>query len=382
MHFISATLMNIGTVCVLSCTSMQALSETASPSDFSTQYKTYSAALEKQTNPILLAEQAAILASLSADEFGATHDNTINLTISAANHYRNASEAKLAASYYDKALSLFEDGDKTASVDYLLLLVEILEAKQIIAYKDKKKVTIRLRKSLENYFKTTDPKETILTTLRVYEIIIYNGQTSGRGRPLRKLGDDIIKAAEQHLAKEHLSLIKAQFAHAKLLLAIKAKEDAIVFFSKIIDTTESAVSFTHPFALGAHAQLVGIYESKNDSETATQHCLAIGRMKPWKDDIEPRPLYRVNPDYPINYAREGKQGSAIFQFDISPFGFVENAQLISVEGGRRFGDNGMSAIEKWRYAPKFEDGKAVVAKGLTVRLDFTMSGKGQDLKNI
>lgn len=350
--------------------------------NFSSLYKTYSAALQNDTDEIALAQQASALATLSATKFGATHDNTINLTISAANHYSNAKENKLAASYYDKALALFNDGDKTEREDYLLLLVEILKAKQIVAFKDVREITKQLYQGLDDYFESTDPQETIRTSILIYETIVYHGISYNRGRTIRILGKNILKVAEKQLSKKDLLLIRAQFAHGKLLTGLDKKNDAIEYFTKVIDITESAVDFTHPYALGAHAQLVGLYEAKRDSDSATEHCLAIGRMKPWQDNIEPSPLYRVNPKYPVDYARKEIEGSVVVIFDISPFGFVENAQIVTTEGGEQFATEGLRAVNKWRYAPKFEDGKAVVAEGLQVKLDFTFGSKNTKLKNI
>ena len=127
---------------------------------------------------------------------------------------------------------------------------------------------------------------------------------------------------------------------------------------------------------------MAIFETKGKSEEATEHCLAIGRMKPWRDDIEPAPLYRVNPKYPVNYARKSKEGSAIVAFDISPFGFVENARILESDG-ELFEKESLAAIKQWRYAPKFVEGEAVVAKGQKVRLDFRLGrpNRGKKLSN-
>lgn len=42
------------------------------------------------------------------------------------------------------------------------------------------------------------------------------------------------------------------------------------------------------------------------------------------------------------------------------------------EGGSGFEKESLKAIKKWRYAPKFVDGKAVAAPS-TVQLDYTLS---------
>lgn len=57
------------------------------------------------------------------------------------------------------------------------------------------------------------------------------------------------------------------------------------------------------------------------------------------------------------------------EFDITQSGFVENIKVLKSEGGSAFEREAVKAMEKWRYAPKFENGQAVVASA-KVQLDF------------
>jgi TonB family protein len=139
----------------------------------------------------------------------------------------------------------------------------------------------------------------------------------------------------------------------------------------VIASVTSAIDTSHPYELASHASLVQLYEKKGQSDEATEHCIAIGRMTPWSDEIEPVPLYRIDPRYPEKMARKGDEGYAILEFTISSFGFVEDITIIE-SSHRDFEKTSLDALAKWRYAPKIEDGQAVESGRRKVKLDFTL----------
>ncbi|WP_338589439.1 energy transducer TonB [Shewanella khirikhana] len=127
--------------------------------------------------------------------------------------------------------------------------------------------------------------------------------------------------------------------------------------------------YTHPYALGAHSRLVELYELMGKSDLSTEHCIAIGRMKPWDENQQQTPLFRREPDYPMELARRGKNGWAEISFTVDEMGIVRDPKVLDSEGGKGFEKASMEALKAWRYAPKFEDGKPVKAES-SVRLDF------------
>ena len=50
---------------------------------------------------------------------------------------------------------------------------------------------------------------------------------------------------------------------------------------------------------------------------------------------------------------------------------MTNATIIESSGGKDFHKSALAALKKWRYAPKFEEGKAVNSDA-SVQLDFKM----------
>jgi len=104
-------------------------------------------------------------------------------------------------------------------------------------------------------------------------------------------------------------------------------------------------------------------------------------MTPWQEDIKPQPLFRLPPKYPTKMARNRKEGWVLLSFDISAYGFVENIAVLE-SSHRGFEEVSKEALERWRYAPKFEDGQAVKAEDMRVQLDYTFGNRDRNFKNI
>jgi TonB family protein len=156
---------------------------------------------------------------------------------------------------------------------------------------------------------------------------------------------------------------------AKFFRAKNKTNKSIDYFEKVVTKVQQQLDTSHPYELAAHASLVELYESKGKSEDATKHCVAIGKMTPWSDDIEPTPLYRQDPNYPKSEIKRKNDGWVELGFVIDSFGFVKDIQVLETSSNS-FAKEGVKALEKWRYAPKITDGQAVVSPKMRVRLDF------------
>ena len=91
-------------------------------------------------------------------------------------------------------------------------------------------------------------------------------------------------------------------------------------------------------------------------------------------DGDATPIVRIEPKYPIQAARDGKEGWVTLSFTINEIGGVEDVDVIEAEPKRIFNKEAKRALRKWKYKPKVVDGKAMRQPGLTVRLDFKMDG--------
>ena len=91
-------------------------------------------------------------------------------------------------------------------------------------------------------------------------------------------------------------------------------------------------------------------------------------------DGEATPIVRIEPKYPIQAARDGKEGWVKLSFSINEIGGVEDVEVIEAQPKRVFDKEAKRALRKWKYKPNVVDGKPQKQTGLTVQLDFKMSG--------
>jgi TonB family protein len=84
------------------------------------------------------------------------------------------------------------------------------------------------------------------------------------------------------------------------------------------------------------------------------------------------PVIRIEPKYPIEAAKNNQEGSVILQFDIAKNGSTDNIQVIESFPQQVFDKVSVTALEKWKYKPRVQGGKAQRQTGLTVQLDYRM----------
>ncbi len=91
-------------------------------------------------------------------------------------------------------------------------------------------------------------------------------------------------------------------------------------------------------------------------------------------DGDATPIVRIEPKYPIQAARDGKEGWVRLSFTINEIGGVEDVEVLESDPKRVFDKEAKRALRKWKYKPKVVDGKPMRQPGLTVQLDFKMGG--------
>ncbi|WP_299072565.1 energy transducer TonB [uncultured Paraglaciecola sp.] len=95
---------------------------------------------------------------------------------------------------------------------------------------------------------------------------------------------------------------------------------------------------------------------------------SVGAMR----DGDATPIVRIEPKYPVQAARDGKEGWVKLSFTINEVGGVEDVKVIEADPKRVFDREARRALGKWKYKPKIEDGKPMKQYGLTVQLDFKL----------
>jgi TonB family protein len=109
-----------------------------------------------------------------------------------------------------------------------------------------------------------------------------------------------------------------------------------------------------------------------------QSISAIEISKHLSTIVEPEPIDRIHPKYPVKAAKENRAGWSKFSFVIEKDGSVSNILELDSSGSKDFSKAAAKAIKRWKYQPALENGEPIQQCVNTVQLDFRMR-KGRDV---
>lgn len=198
------------------------------------------------------------------------------------------------------------------------------------------------------------------------------------GRLLVQIGGDVAMQSRTHKGRNKLSKGRkllartlgtdsvdyalAAFKEGKVRLGMRRYSDATVRLNEALTVFASPAAADDRMELLTRAFLVRALEEQGESDRATEHCIAIGRLTPAEGTRRAEPIYRIPPRYPPSALMMGKEGQVLLEFDVDEMGFVRNARVVEASNDL-FVNASLTALNKFRYAPRFVDGAATVAKG-------------------
>ena len=146
--------------------------------------------------------------------------------------------------------------------------------------------------------------------------------------------------------------------------------DAEDHFVLALSSFQTQMPAAHDRQLQTRSMLVKTYELLGDSGKATEHCLAIGEMMSATQSPEVEPLFRTSPSYPIDMLANRKEGFVDVGFTVDEEGFVRSPRALVVNGGDSFAEPAIAAVKRFRYAPKFANGRPVETEHVRARVRF------------
>jgi len=189
-----------------------------------------------------------------------------------------------------------------------------------------------------------------------------------------------LDAGDQKLGLTSLFLGKMAFADRSSKKAAAHLEEALTSFGGQSDRARQ-------LRLSTHALLVQIYETRGDSDLATEHSIAIGRDTPADSDQDYLPIFRPRPNYPKVMRQRRIEGFVDIEFTVNESGFTENARVIravtsdpqraekalaSDDVNESFSVAALLAVKRFRYAPRFENGVAMPVENVKARVSFKL----------
>lgn len=354
------TWMAIAIAAGLSCAAMAA----ADPQAFNQHYAAYQQALKNKDIKAAIHE-LSIAHQLAKEVYSADSENYANLTLNLAN-------AKLAIKttpnevfpLYQQVVTSYE---KLFGADDPRLIEALLGVSKTAA--DTSLTLQMLDRSISIAEHSKDPALLAEVQLEGFEIASKTNKYSYKHLNWLK---DAYAFFNSDANKNANLKLRATFLLGDAKLGEKRLNEAADLLNNVVEQTKG-LNYSHPFALASHARLVTVYERLGKSDAATPHCVALGAMQPWANDQDIVPLYRVEPSYPEREARRGVDGYAVLRFTINESGAVQNISVEKTSGSASFGEVASKALSKWRYTPKFVDGKPTTTDNHLVRLDFNIN---------
>ncbi|USD36347.1 MULTISPECIES: energy transducer TonB [Ferrimonas] len=322
--------------------------------DASEAYQAYLSAVETG-NSKQIAETAKLAYELGSKEYGDDSINTATLALNLANQTR---DHQAATRLLKPALPVFirtYGDDAVELLDLYLALQQHSDGQHSSYYRNYVRISER------HYGKDSFSHGLMLMDLA-------NAMTGNNARQGRTYAQQALPLIAQQAQGNTIERAEAEFLNGVYAQGFNDSEQAIDHYEKVVGLFQT-LDYSHPYALAAHSRLVPLLEKQGQSEAATTHCLAIGQMVPWQDDIEASPLYRVEPHWPRSTLKRHQEGTVVLKLTIDDNGFVSGTELVENRGSRLFVKATEKAVSQWRYAPKFEHGQAVEAVTM-VRVDF------------
>lgn len=295
--------------------------------------------------------------------FGVEHINTANLAINYSKTL-NKKEQKQVIELLSLAKPVFEDKYGENALQLVSLYKVLAGAHKILHNSDASTQALFDALDILELHKEAHPIYVANKQNEIGSILLYWGKRES------KVLLDANQVLSEKLDSTDHRVIMSNFNLGKYYIKLEQYTNAIESFEKNLPVLQTITNKSLPIELVTHASLVKAYENIGESDKATEHCIAIGSMRPWDNNQDVIPLYRAKPQYPGSMLRQGISGWAKYKFSITLSGFVDDIELLS-SSGPVFPRYAKKALEQWRYAPKFENGKAVRAENLKVTLNFT-----------
>ncbi|XOV90263.1 MAG: TonB family protein [Pseudomonadota bacterium] len=118
--------------------------------------------------------------------------------------------------------------------------------------------------------------------------------------------------------------------------------------------------------LATRKLLVQALEGLGRSDEATEHCLVVGRKSMSDQHIL---IGTVEPNYPVDAVEQMENGWVVVEFTVNEEGFVRDP-VVAETTSTLFNAAAIEAASRFRFAPRFQDGKPIATPGVRNKISF------------
>lgn len=133
---------------------------------------------------------------------------------------------------------------------------------------------------------------------------------------------------------------------------------------------------SHPdnlrYEVAARTLIAQALEKLGRRDEATDHLLFVGKHLPQTGKY--LPISRDPPAYyPPGPQYGHRDGWVMLEFTVDEAGFTRDHQVVGSDGGKAFQQSAIKAAKKFRYVPRFKDGKPVETPGTRQEFIFRIA---------
>ena len=332
--------------------------------EFSKNYKAYNNAFARG-NYARAAELAQKTLDLARKELGPDHEKTAIMEINLAHVLIMIRKIKEAEPILVSAKAKIE---KMHGTDHpSLITVHEDMAKVFASKKELDKSRRSLSKAIAIIAKNTSPEDP-----EIARLLIQQGGIDAATEKMDAAQQSYEKALailEKKYGKNGLGTASTIALLGDIHLLKKEFPKAEEYYNRTLKIYEVNLVEDDPVLLSAHAKMAKIFIAMRDERFET-HADRVIKYYP-DEEGKSRPLFVMQPLYPVFKDGKKPQGWVLLEFDVSTAGRVENAKIIESLPQKLFDKVTMDAAKTWRFKPKVEEGKRVKQTNTRARLVFT-----------
>lgn len=265
--------------------------------------------------------------------YGENGPELIDPLMSLGNNSQTYRSKKMNNAYYDRALEIARDqyGDNSAIVGKLYF--EISQSSLVNSSRDVRRALTKMRKAH--------------------------------------------RTLTEKLGTEHPDTALSSYRMGEVAIARRKYKDAAQFLENAASVYDN-IAPNDRITQRMHELLVKTYENSDKSDLATKHCQMVGKIKEAngdanRDGLSYIPIHRAQPQYPRAAYRRGGEGQVVVELTVAIDGTAKDIIVLESRGHSSFKKASIDAAQKFRYAPRYENGSPVDTRGVQYKFTFQLA---------